>query len=158
MDKYNIITPTDNLNDLTNDMVNWYQMPKKFRDAANDDCMRIYNCYVPQLYNRIKEKILQNMDYADIDDDNILSKGYIDLMSEDGTLYRCRATSEHHLILQEVEPDIILATDDKKYRISVNIEGQLYVQEVESDYYKNIYIIPKKVSYIFHNQLMNRDM
>ena len=62
MDKYNIITPTDNLNDLTNDMINWYQMPKKFRDAANDDCMRIYNCYVPQLYNRIKEKILQNMD------------------------------------------------------------------------------------------------
>ena len=74
MDKYNIITPTDNLNDLTNDMINWYQMPKKFRDAANDDCMRIYNCYVPQLYNRIKEKILQNMDYADIDDDNITIK------------------------------------------------------------------------------------
>ena len=74
MDKYNIITPTDNLDDLTNDMVNWYQMPKKFRDAANDDCMRIYNCYVPQLYNRIKEKILQNMDYADIDDDNITIK------------------------------------------------------------------------------------
>ena len=49
MDKYNIITPTDNLDDLTNDMVNWYQMPKKFRDAANDDCMKIYNCYVPQL-------------------------------------------------------------------------------------------------------------
>ena len=32
MDKYNIITPTDNLDDLTNDMVNWYQMPKNFRD------------------------------------------------------------------------------------------------------------------------------
>ena len=74
MDKYNIITPTDNLDDLTDDMINWYQMPKKFRDAANDDCMRIYNCYVPQLYNRIKEKILQNMDYADIDDDNITIK------------------------------------------------------------------------------------
>ena len=101
------------------------------------------NYIMDELGNYYKLNITDSAQLSldDIDDDNILSKGYIDLMSEDGTLYRCRATSEHHLILQEVEPDIILATDDKKYRISVNIEGQLYVQEVESDYYKNIYII-----------------
>lgn len=77
----------------------------------------------------------------DVDDDNILSKGYIDLISDNGTPYRCSATSKGQLILREVEPDIILSLDNKKYKICVNTNGELYLEEVDIDFYKNIYLI-----------------
>lgn len=66
---------------------------------------------------------------------------YIELISENGTLFHCKPTSDKQLILDKVEPDIILATDNKHYKLSVNENGEIYLKEVESDYHKDLYIV-----------------
>ena len=74
-------------------------------------------------------------------DDVVLSKGYIDLITDDGTYYRCSANSKKQLVLSNVEPDVIIAADGKKYKICIDENGQLYLEEVEIEFYKNIYLI-----------------
>ena len=58
---------------------------------------------------------------------------YIELISEDGKLYHCKPTVDKQLSLTRVEPDIILATDNKHYKLSVNSYGSIYLKEVQSD-------------------------
>lgn len=74
-------------------------------------------------------------------DDVVLSKGYIDLIADDGTYYRCTANSKKQLVLSDVEPDVLLASDGKKFKICINENGEIYLTEVEIDSYKNIYLI-----------------
>lgn len=71
MDKYNIITPTDDLDQLNIDMGNWYMLPYDFKMRSNEDCIRIYGCTVEDLYNKIKEAIMKNMDIANTVGDNL---------------------------------------------------------------------------------------
>lgn len=66
---------------------------------------------------------------------------YIELISEDGKLYHCRPTVDKQLSLTRVEPDIILATDNKHYKLSVNSYGSIYLKEVQSDYHKDMYLV-----------------
>lgn len=66
---------------------------------------------------------------------------YIELISEDGKLYHCKPTVDKQLSLSRVEPDIILATDNKHYKLSVNSYGSIYLKEVQSDYHKDMYLV-----------------
>lgn len=66
---------------------------------------------------------------------------FIELISENGTLFHCKPTSDKQLVLDRVEPDIILATDNKHYKLSVNEYGSIYLKEVESDYHKDMYLV-----------------
>ena len=66
---------------------------------------------------------------------------YIELISEDGKLYHCKPTVDKQLSLTRVEPDIILATDNKHYKLSVNSYGSIYLKEVQSDYHKDMYLV-----------------
>lgn len=77
---------------------------------------------------------------------NVLSKGYIDLISDDGTPYRCTVNTKRQLILTPMEPDILIAANGLKYKVSINENGELYAKEVENDYYKNIYLISTDAS------------
>lgn len=54
MDKYNIITPKDNLPELEYEMNQWMQLPTDFKFRSNDDCIRLHGCTVPEYYNFIK--------------------------------------------------------------------------------------------------------
>ena len=60
MDKYNVITPTPDLTELENDMVQWSNLPYKFRLRSDEECIRKYNLTNIQLFNRIKAMILNN--------------------------------------------------------------------------------------------------
>lgn len=66
---------------------------------------------------------------------------YIELISDDGKLYHCKPTTDKKLSLSRVEPDIILATDNKHYKLSVDSYGSIYLKEVESDYHKDMYLV-----------------
>ena len=66
---------------------------------------------------------------------------YIELISEDGKLYHCKPTVDKQLSLTRVEPDIILATDNKHYKLSVNSYGSIYLKEVQSNYHKDMYLV-----------------
>ena len=56
MDKYNIIEPTDNLDQLEADYAEWLRLPHKYRLLSNDDCQRLYQCNVYDLYIRNKDE------------------------------------------------------------------------------------------------------
>ena len=64
MDKYNIIEPKDNLADLDAEMTRWLQLPTKFKFIANDDCIRLHGCTVPEYYNFIKIGLINAEDKA----------------------------------------------------------------------------------------------
>ena len=72
MDKYNIITPTSDLDALTADMENWYRLTYNLRRNSNDECIRRYGCTVPDLYNAIKIRVSNNQAMAKVDPDNIV--------------------------------------------------------------------------------------
>ena len=59
MDKFNVITPTNDLDELEKDMDSWIRLPHKLRLLSNDACMKKYNCTVNDLYHNIKERILK---------------------------------------------------------------------------------------------------
>ena len=64
MDKYNIITPKDSLEELDAEMTQWLQLPTKFKFIANDDCIRLHGCTVPDYYNFIKIGLINAEDKA----------------------------------------------------------------------------------------------
>lgn len=73
--------------------------------------------------------------------DNAIGNPYIELISEDGTIYHCKPTTDKRLIIVPVEPDIILATDKNNYKLSVNNDGEIYLKQVDIDYHKDIFLV-----------------
>ena len=71
MDKFNVITPTADLDKLTADMSSWCLLPYDMRMRSDEECIRIFGCTNWDLYNNIKEKILANDDLNKIDKNNI---------------------------------------------------------------------------------------
>lgn len=74
-------------------------------------------------------------------DEVAIGNPYIELISEDGTIYHCMPRSQGQLILVPAEPDIILASDNTTHKLSVNENGEIYLDPIESDYYKDIYLV-----------------
>lgn len=65
MDKYNVITPTLNLDELENDMTSWANLPYEFRLRSDDNCIRQYGMTNIQLFNKLKSSILSKADFDD---------------------------------------------------------------------------------------------
>lgn len=103
MDKFNVIRPTDNLDELNKDMMDWYYLPLSMRYCSDDDCKRLYGCTNIELYNKIKMAILNQKDRDNIEKDNIMKA--VD-----------EATSEFELMNQEM-----LLNMSKKLQQSPNI-------------------------------------
>ena len=78
---------------------------------------------------------------TEIKDGSVMGNPVIELISEDGTLYNCKVTVDGRLVLEDVEPDIILADDNNKYKLNVNIDGEPYLSPIDHDFYKDIYLI-----------------
>ena len=60
MDEFNVINKADNLEDLEKDMNDWTQLPFNFRMRANDHCMEVNGCTVPDYYNKQKIHLSNN--------------------------------------------------------------------------------------------------
>lgn len=73
--------------------------------------------------------------------DTAIGNPYIELISEDGTVYHCKPTTDKRLVIAPVEPDIILATDNNNYKLSINNNGEIYLKQVDIDAHKDIYIV-----------------
>lgn len=73
--------------------------------------------------------------------DVAIGNPYIELVSDDGRLFHCTPTRDKQLKLTQVEPDVILSSDEKKYKISIDSTGKLYLKEVDIDFHKDIYIV-----------------
>jgi hypothetical protein len=71
MDKFNVITPTADLDELTADMSSWCLLPYDMRMRSDEECIRTFGCTNWDLYNNIKEKILANDDLNKIDKNNL---------------------------------------------------------------------------------------
>ena len=71
MENNNIISPTTDLAELDNDYNDWCGLPIKMRYRANDECIRLYNCTVPDLYAKYRQAILQSNDEKNMDKDNM---------------------------------------------------------------------------------------
>lgn len=73
MDKFYVIDITDNLEDLNRDMLNWNMLPLDFKMSSNDSCIDRYGCTIIDLYNKIKNHILNHKEFiADKENDNIV--------------------------------------------------------------------------------------
>lgn len=75
MDKYNIISVTTDLDELKRDMANWCMLPYELRMRSIDDCRRLYNgMSVIDLYNHLKEAILNGKEVMTTEPDNLVKE------------------------------------------------------------------------------------
>lgn len=80
MDKYNVITPTSDLDELNNDMTNWTMLPYNMRLRSDEECIRRYNMTNIDLYNKVKTAII-NHTPLEINDNIIgssISEGFVE--------------------------------------------------------------------------------
>lgn len=76
MDKFNVIIPTDNLEELDKDMLDWSTLPFSLRRRSDEECIRLYGCTNIKLYSDIKEKILSYKDLASQNPESNIVKEY----------------------------------------------------------------------------------
>ena len=57
MNEFNVIDKCSTLTELEKEMNNWYQLPFSFRMRANDECMRVNGCTVPDYYEQQKQEL-----------------------------------------------------------------------------------------------------
>ena len=60
MDRFNVITPTSDIDELNNDMSSWCSLPYNLRLRSDEECIRRYNITNIDLYNRLKAAIIAN--------------------------------------------------------------------------------------------------
>ena len=78
-DLYNVITPTNDLQELENNMYRWSMMPYDRRMHSDDMCRQKYGMSNIELYNQLKANILNNSQpEADISSVNNLVKEDVD--------------------------------------------------------------------------------
>ena len=59
MDRENVIIPTDNLDELEQDMIQWTTLPYNVRQNSDDACIRRYGMTNIDLFNKIKAMIMR---------------------------------------------------------------------------------------------------
>lgn len=60
MDKYNVIIPVRDIDELNNDMVAWSSLPYDFRMRSDEECIRQYGMTNRELYEKTRAEILAN--------------------------------------------------------------------------------------------------
>ena len=73
MDKHNVISITNNLSELQNDMIQWSNMPYEFRQRSDEDCIRLYGMTNIDLYNRLRAVLVSTQ--KPIEDIDVIGNG-----------------------------------------------------------------------------------
>ena len=60
MDSNNVISYTLDMNKLDKDLYDWSALTHKQRKESDDECIKLYGCTNPELYNNLKSHILFN--------------------------------------------------------------------------------------------------
>ncbi len=75
MDKYNVIVPTNNLEELNADILKWGYMPFDLRKKSDDECIRMYGCTNKDLYEKLKADILfKNKEDDTVQESQLITK------------------------------------------------------------------------------------
>lgn len=73
MDRFNVITPTSNLNELELDMNSWSNLPYDIRMRSDEDCLRMFGMTNAEFYNRLKSSIVANQITSNDNSENIIN-------------------------------------------------------------------------------------
>lgn len=144
MDANNIITPTENLEDLDRDMLAWLNLPLKFKILADNQCENENGCSVEEYYRKIKADILgknKNSDFKEDTPSNIsysFNESFIeDFKSDDGYKNSLQYSRE----LQDSSPYIIIIDPEDYYNKEIlMVKYNAYISlndkhRNQSDYY-----------------------
>ena len=107
MDKFNVIIPTADLDELNIDMTAWCSLPYNMRMRSDEECIRAYGMTNTELYNRIKERILLANDIANKNRDNIIISNEAIVASNDENVWANPELIDKSLELQK-SPYIVL--------------------------------------------------
>lgn len=73
MDRFNVITPTSNLNELELDMNSWSNLPYDIRKRSDEDCLRMFGVTNVDFYNKLKRSIIANQTTVSDNSENIVT-------------------------------------------------------------------------------------
>ena len=140
MDEFNVIKLTSDLNELESEIQQWYRLPYKLRLRSNEECIRRYNCNIIDLYNNIKNKIMNSEAEAEIDDNNVkimesldAALDFADQYEDFGYLKSLSAQLQQSPFIVILDPDIIsLNTLDDKYEMFMNLNNKN--KRISNDY------------------------
>lgn len=154
MDKFNIISPTTDIDELDKDMANWCMLPYELRMRSNDDCMRLYGVTVVDLYNNMKDKILNVQDLRKIEPSNIVKESLSEEYDKYDVLLAASKKLQQSAYIVILDPDItnidelnqkyysyILLNDNNKI-LSDTYSWKLWGRSVYSMYIKLAATIP----------------
>lgn len=72
MDKYNVISITNDLSALQNDMIQWSNLPYDFRLRSDEDCIRLYGMTNTELFNRLRAVLVSTQ--KPVEDIDVIGK------------------------------------------------------------------------------------
>ena len=72
MDKYNVISITNDLSALQNDMIQWSNLPYDFRLRSDEDCIRLYGMTNIELFNRLRAVLVSTQ--KPVEDIDVIGK------------------------------------------------------------------------------------
>ena len=145
MDKYDVIDATTDLSKLEDDYFNWCTLPFKRRMRANDNCMSMHGCTVPQYYDRLRDAIVK----ADVN----TTPNNVETVSEDVYLTPDSMEKDMELFSQiqkiKENPYIVLITPD------INT-----LESLTKEYNRFLDLIPKnkRISNEYSLQLFGLDV
>ena len=145
MDKYDVIDATTDLSKLEDDYFNWCTLPFKRRMRANDNCMSMHGCTVPQYYDRLRDAIVK----ADVN----TTPNNVETVSEDVYLTPDSMEKDMELFAQiqkiKENPYIVLITPD------INT-----LESLTKEYNRFLDLIPKnkRISNEYSLQLFGLDV
>ena len=113
MDKYDIIDATTDLSKLEDDYFNWCTLPFKRRMRANDNCMSIHGCTVPQYYDRLRDAIVK----ADVNGSCEAVKNSLEKIEVEGVNVKVLRSTVGSI----TESDIVLAKASNAIIIGFNV-------------------------------------
>ena len=143
MDKYNVIIPTSNLDELNNDMVAWCNLPYNVRMRSDEECIRKYNMTNIDLYNKIKASIISNqipedkemianfVSEATLTDNNNINFDFL-YNEDDQLIYRKQISKQ-----LELSPNIVIISPFKED------EEEYSIEELESKFNKYNLLNPR---------------
>lgn len=108
MDKYDVIDPVTDLAKLEDDYFNWNTLPFNRRMRANDNCISMHGCTVPEYYDKLRDAIVRS--------DSNTTPDNIESVSEEVYLTPESMEKDMELFVQIQElkknPYIVLITPD----------------------------------------------
>ena len=160
------INPTDNLEELEQNMASWLKLPHKFKLLSDDECIKKYNYTNIDLYNKLKSDILNPNKDKKVE--KLVKEDFIDNTSEDeyniNTLFNTKDDIKDLYNFYTKDPNITLIAPWEINDIeSLNIAYNRYIMSNTkfrrfSNYYSQIlfgYDVPN-IYNIISNRLENQ--